>query len=83
MLRTILAETPLVRNLDNPHFMRILLDGKPSLEAVFADIEIDTLRHAFREAQIDPERIPAKRKPIIAVPDFPERFAQMVEKGVA
>ncbi len=83
MLRTILAETPLVRNLENPHYMTLLLNEKRSLEEVFAEIEIDTLRQAFREAQIDPERIPAKLKPIIAMPDFPTRFVNMVEKAVA
>ena len=83
MLRTILADTPLVRNLQNPHYMTVLLNGKHTLEEVFAEIEIDTLRQAFREAQIDPERIPAKLKPIIAMPDFPEKFVNMVEKAVA
>jgi hypothetical protein len=83
MLRTILAETPLVRNLENPHYMTILLNGKSSLEEIFAEIEIDTLRQAFREAQSDPERIPSKLKPIIAMPDFPERFVNMVQKAVA
>jgi hypothetical protein len=83
MLRTILADTPLVRNLENPHYMQILLNGKPSLEAIFAEIDIDTLRKAFREAQDDPERIPAKLKPIIAMPDFPEMLVNMVEKAVA
>ena len=63
--------------------MKILLNGKPSLEAVFAEVEIDTLRKAFREAQDDPERIPAKLKPIIAMPDFPEKLVNMVEKAVA
>jgi len=82
MLRTILAETPLVRNLENPHYMEILLNGKPSLEAVFAEVEIDTLRKAFREAQDDPERIPAKLKPIIAMPDFPEMLVNLVKKAV-
>lgn len=83
MLRTILAETPLVRNLENPHYMQILLNGKPSIEAVFAEIEIDTLRKAFREAQDNPERIPTKLKTIIAMPDFPEKLVNMVEKAVA
>jgi hypothetical protein len=83
MLRTILAETPLVRNLQNPLYMTMLLNGKNSIEQVFAEIDIDTLRHAFRDAQIDPERIPAKLKPVIAMPDFPEKFANMVEKAVA
>jgi predicted RNA-binding Zn-ribbon protein involved in translation (DUF1610 family) len=83
MLRTILAETPLVRNLENPHYMHILLNGKPSIETLFAEIEIDTLRQAFREAQDDPEKIPAKLKPLIAMPNFPEKLVTMVEKAVA
>jgi len=83
MLRTILAETPLVQNLQNPHYMTILLNGKNSLEEVFAQIEIDTLRKAFREAQDDPETIPAKLKPLIAMPDFPEKLVAIVEKAVA
>ena len=83
MLRTILAETPLVRNLENPHYIKIILNARPSLEAVFAEIEIDTLRKAFRDAQEDPERIPAKLKPIIAMSDFPEQLVNMVEKAAA
>ena len=82
MLRTILAETPLVRNLENPAYMKILLDGKPSIEEVFADTEIQTLREAFREAQEVPEKIPAKLKPLIAMPDFPGMLVNMLEKAV-
>ncbi len=83
MLRTILAETPLVRNLQKPLYRQILLNGEPSLGALFANIEIDTWRQAFREAQIDPERIPAKLKPIIAMPDFSEKLVAMVQKAAA
>ena len=83
MLRTILAETPLARNLENPHYMKLLLNGKPSIEAVFAEIEIDTLRKAFRDAQDDPESIPAKLKPIIAMPDFPQKLVSMTERAAA
>jgi hypothetical protein len=83
LLRTILAETPLVRNLENPPYLHSLLNGKPSIETLFAEIEIDTLRQAFREAQDDPEKIPAKLKPLIAMPNFPEKLVTMVEKAVA
>jgi len=83
MLRTILAETPLVQNLENPHYMKLLLNEKSSLEEVFADIEIGALREAFREAQHDPQRIPAKLKPLIAMPDFPQKLVSMTEKAVA
>ncbi len=83
MLRTILAETPLVRNLENPSYMKILLNGKASIEEVFAETQIDTLRKAFREAQNTPEKIPSKLKPIIAMPDFPKKLVNMVKKAAA
>ena len=83
MLRTILAETPLVRNLENPAYMRILLDGKASLADVFAEVDIDTFRDAFREAQDAPEKIPAKLKPFIAMPDFPEKLLAIVKMAAA
>ena len=83
MLRTILAQTPLVRNLQNPHYMKILLNGKTSIEEVFAEIQIDTLREVFRKAQEAPEKMPSKLKPLIAMPDFPEKLLNMLEKAVA
>ncbi len=83
MLRTILAETPLVKNLENPVYMKILLHGKASLEEVFAEIDIDTFREAFREAQDVPEKVPAKLKPLIDMPDFPEKLVSMVERAAA
>lgn len=83
MLRTMLAETPLVRNLDNPAYMKILLNGKASLEAVFAAIDIDTLRQEFRKAQDSPQRIPAELKPLIAIANFPEKLANTIEKTAA
>ena len=83
ILRTMLAETPLVRNLDNPHYMTLLLNGKTSIEEVFAEIEIDTLREEFRKAQDSPERIPGELKPLIAMTDFPEKLVNAVEKAAA
>ena len=37
-LQTMLADTPLIKNLDNPDYMKILLDGKASLEELFAEL---------------------------------------------
>ena len=83
MLRTMLAETPLVKNLQNPDYMKILLKEKTSLAEVFAEIEIDTLREEFRKAQLSPEKIPLKIKRLIAMSDYPEKLVKMVEKAVA
>jgi len=82
MLRTILAETPLVRNLQNPNYMKIFLGEKSSIEEVFAEIEISTMREAFRNAQDTPEKIPAKLKPLINMPDFPEKLLTMLRKAL-
>jgi len=83
MLRTILAETPLVKNLENPAYMKILLNGKASLEAVFTEIDINTFRAAFRDACDVPEKIPAKLKLLAEMTDFPEKLVKMVEKAAA
>lgn len=37
-LQAMLADTPLVKNLDNPDYMKILLDGKENLEELFAEL---------------------------------------------
>jgi hypothetical protein len=83
MLRTILAETPLARNLENPLYMKILLNGKASLDTVFAEIEIDTFRAAFKDARNVPEKIPAKLKALSEMSDFPEKFVESIKKAVA
>ncbi len=39
VLQTMLADTPLVKNLDNTEYMKILLNGKERLEELFAELE--------------------------------------------
>ena len=83
LIRTMLAETPLIRNLENPAYMNILLDGKSTIEEVFAEIEIDKLREGLRKSQDSPGRIPQQLKPLIAASDFPEKLVRTVEKATA
>lgn len=59
------------------------LKGKRSLEELFAEIEIATVREAFRKAQLNPEQIPNKIKRLIAQPDYPAKLVTMVAKVVA
>ena len=80
MLRTMLAETPLVKNLQNPDYMKILLKKKTSLAEVFAEIEIETLREEFRKSKLSSEKIPQKIRRLIAMPDYPEKLMKMAEK---
>lgn len=83
ILRTLLAETPLVRNLGNPDYMKILLREKATLADRFSEIEIGTLRNAFREAQETPEKIPAPIKAMISKPDFTKKIVNMIKRAAA
>ena len=65
-LRTMLADTPLVGNLRNPEYLKILLQGQPDLEARFAQIEPTTVREELRKAQQNPEKVPATVKRFVA-----------------
>ena len=81
MLQNMLAQTPLVRNLQNPEYMKILLDGKTTIEDVFAEIEITRLREELKTAQQNPEKIPAKIKSIINEPQYPEKLVNILKKS--
>ncbi len=81
MLQTMLAQTPLARNLQNPEYMKILLDGKASIEELFAEIEITRLRQELKKAQQNPEKIPTKIKSIINEPKYPEKLAHILKKS--
>ena len=83
MLQNMLAQTPLVRNLQNPEYMEILLDGKTCVEELFAEIEITQLRRELKNAQQNPEKIPAKIKSIINEPKYPEKLANILKKSVS
>jgi len=50
-MRAMLANTPYVKNLDNPEYMKIILDGKDTLEERFAEIDIKIVRKHLLELQ--------------------------------
>lgn len=73
-LQTMLADTPLVKNLDNPAYMEVLLDGNKSLEELFAGLAAmpgsDT-----KEDQADAEKILPGFRRLIAQPTLLEKLA--------
>jgi hypothetical protein len=79
--QAMLAGTPLVKNLQNESYMKILLDGKPTLEARFAEIHIATVRKQLNDAQKSLDKIPAAIKKLIAKPRFPQIIANLFRAG--
>jgi hypothetical protein len=69
-LRTMLPDTPLVKNLQNPEYLKILLNGQTSLTALFAQIDPASVREELVKAQRTPEYVPRKLQRFIAkLPD--------------
>ena len=80
MLQTMLADTPLVKNLDNDEFMKILLDGKANLEELFADLELTaTTRSTDQPVGVD-RLLPGFRR-LITQQTLPEQVAQLLSKN--
>ena len=71
------ANSLLVKNLENPQYMAMLLDGRGSLEDVFADIDAAEAREQMSDAAENVERIPSKVKKMIKTKDF---LPKMMEK---
>jgi hypothetical protein len=74
-LKTILADTPLVRNLDNDEYHRIILNGCSTLAERFAQIDEKTLREQLSQAKRNHEKIPPELKSVIKQVDLPERIS--------
>ena len=76
-LKAILADTPLVRNLENDEYRRIILNGCSSLAERFAQIDDKTVREQLRQAEKNQNRIPPAVKSIIKQIELPERISAL------
>jgi len=75
-----LADTPLVRNLDNPAYMRILLDGKQSLAERFADVDIELVRREEQENSKRFRKYPKNMRRLFPVSHLPRKIMTAVSK---
>ena len=80
MLQTMLADTPLVKNLDNDKYMRILLDGKSNLEELFADLELTASAHSVDLSIAVDGLLPEFRR-VITKQTLPEHVAKLLSKN--
>ena len=73
------ANTPLVKNLLKPEYwyMRILLNGKATLQERFAEIDVAMVRQELATLNKSWERVPQKIKKIIRMSHLPEALASV------
>jgi hypothetical protein len=77
-LKTILSDTPLVKNLDNEEYLSIILDGCNTLEERFAKIDSHMVVEEFKKAQEKSERLHPELKKIIREPEFLVRLKPLL-----
>lgn len=82
VLQTMLADTPLVKNLDNPEYMEILLDGKENLVELFAELGPSWTTNAAVESQADIDRLLPGFRPLINNPTLPKQVAQLFTRSL-
>jgi hypothetical protein len=75
--QAMLADTPLVKNLENEQYVKILLSGRQSLEELFADMDASTVRQELQNAQANPDKIPPPIKNVVAIDDLPQMLVGM------
>lgn len=83
VLQTMLADTPLVKNLDNPEYLETLLDGKENLAELFAELQQSLIANATAEEPSECDRMLPGFRALINNPTLPQQVAQLFTRGLA
>jgi hypothetical protein len=70
VIKAMLADTPLVKNLSNPEYVKIILNGHDTLEVRFAEIDEKLVRQEMKRSE-DHQGISARMKKILRKPNLP------------
>ncbi len=79
-IKAMLADTPLVKNLSNPEYMNIILDGNETLEERFALIDEKLVREELKKNNSKNNKIPARLKKLLRIPDLPLKINKAPKK---
>jgi hypothetical protein len=70
ILQTMMADTPLVKNLNNPQYMKIIVEGKLDLAELFADMDIKQVYDAFKQEQQTAQSYPKRMRKLFKRADL-------------
>jgi hypothetical protein len=76
-LKSMLADTPLIKNLDNPEYMNAILDGNKTLEKRFEKIDSCMVTEKLKAEQKAYGKISPEMKKIIQRPDLPDELTSL------
>ena len=76
-LKTILADTPLVRNLENKDYCKMILNGCASLAERFSQIDDKLVRDQLKQAERNQEKMHPELKKIVKQADLPQKISEL------
>jgi hypothetical protein len=76
VIKAMLADTPLVKNLSNPQYVKVILNGHNTLEDRFAEIDEKLVRQEMKKSE-DHQGLSAKMKKVLRKPNWPSLLARM------
>jgi len=79
-LKAILADTPLIRNLENEEYRGIILSGCSTLAERFSQIEGKTVREELKRSEEKQEKIPMEIKRMIKQSNLPDKISKLFFK---
>ncbi|MBA7567850.1 hypothetical protein ES708_09568 [subsurface metagenome] len=80
IIKTMLPDTPLVMNLKNKDYMRILLDGKETLEERFAEIDSKKIREELAKSRSKGDMVYPQIKKIIRMSELPKSIVSLLSR---
>jgi hypothetical protein len=76
VIKAMLADTPLVKNLSNPDYLKIILNGHDTLEERFAEIDEKLVRQEMKKSE-GHHSLSARMKKVLRKPNLPSLLTKM------
>ena len=79
-IKAMLADTPLVKNLEKKAYLPILLDSRSSLEQLFSDCDVQEVRDQLKRLKEESQTASAEIRKIIKNLDQPEMLITLFRR---
>ena len=76
VIKAMLADTPLVKNLSNPQYVKVILNGHNTLEDRFAEIDEKLVRQEMKKSE-DHQGLSARMKKVLRKSNWPSLLTKM------
>ena len=78
-MKAMIADTPLVKNLENEKYMNIILNGKNTLAERFSEVDVMLVREDLLQKQKLQQLLPANMRKACKLPHLASKLAHFIE----